>query len=85
MKCKMCPVHMVAGVLTVVGALNWGLVGLLNFNLVNVLFGNWPIVEKVVYILVGLSALVMLLACSCKKCGEACQKSGCCTTAEKKM
>ena len=39
--------------LVIIGALNWGLVGLLNFNLVELLLGTWPILEKVVYILVG--------------------------------
>lgn len=49
-----------AWVLVVVGALNWGLVGAFDFNLVTTLVGTWPSVEKVVYILVGLSALVAL-------------------------
>ncbi|MCX6705737.1 MAG: DUF378 domain-containing protein [Candidatus Woesebacteria bacterium] len=37
----------------VIGAANWGLVGLFNFNLVTFLLGNWPILVTVVYILVG--------------------------------
>ncbi len=80
MKCKMCPVHMVAGVLVLVGALNWGLVGLFGFNLVTFLFGTLPMLERIIYVLVGLSAVLMALACSCKKCGEACSKEGgsCC-------
>ena len=41
--------------LVVIGAVNWGLIGLINFNLVTFLFGSWPIVERVVYILVGLA------------------------------
>ena len=49
--------HMVAFVLLVVGGLNWGLWGLLNINLVEMLLGLWPMVVKVVYILVGLSAV----------------------------
>ena len=53
--------HMVAFILVVVGALNWGLVGLFNFNLVSALFGLWPVLEKLVYILVGLSAVVILV------------------------
>ena len=80
MNCKMCPVHKVAGVLTLVGDLNWGLVGGLNFNLVGALFGAWPMVEKLVYILVGLSALAMLFACKCKKC---CEAGGCCGVEKK--
>lgn len=49
--------HLLTYSLVVVGALNWGLVGLLDFNLVNALFGTWPNVEKLVYLLVGASAV----------------------------
>lgn len=59
--------HMVAFLLTVVGALNWGLIGLLNLNLVTVLLGSWPMLEKLIYILVGLSA-VYLIATHKKDC-----------------
>lgn len=64
--------HMVAFVLTVVGALNWGLWALLNLNLVNMLVGMWPMVERVVYILVGVSGLYILLTHmqSCKYCSK---------------
>ncbi|OGK15627.1 hypothetical protein A3H80_02030 [Candidatus Roizmanbacteria bacterium RIFCSPLOWO2_02_FULL_37_19] len=44
--------------LMVIGALNWGLVGLLDLNLVEMLLGTWPVLVQVVYILVGLSAVV---------------------------
>lgn len=53
--------HMVSFLLTVVGALNWGLVGLLNLNLVTVLFGAWPTLVNLVYILVGVSAVYLLV------------------------
>ncbi len=47
-------------VLLLVGGLNWGLIGAFNgFNLVKALFGSWPWVMSLVYILVGLSALYM--------------------------
>jgi len=64
--------HMVAFTLVIVGALNWGLVGLLNFNLVNMLLGSWPVVEKVVYILVGVSAVYTLVTHKedCKICSK---------------
>jgi uncharacterized membrane protein YuzA (DUF378 family) len=58
-----------AGLLLIIGGVNWGLVGIFDWNLVEQLFGQWPIVVQVVYILVGLSALVMLSMCckgSCK-------------------
>ena len=46
----------IAAILLVVGGLNWGLVGLFNFDLVAALFGDGAIVARLVYILVGLSA-----------------------------
>jgi len=49
--------HMAAFVLLVVGGLNWGL-SALGYNVVNMLLGSWPMVEKIVYILVGLSAVL---------------------------
>jgi len=39
----------------VIGAANWGLIGLFGFDLVAFLFGSWPIVVRLVYILVGLA------------------------------
>lgn len=67
---KMCLVHKIALVLVLVGALNWGLVGIFNFNLVSSIFGAWPMVVRVVYILVGLSALAMLGTNMCKQCKQ---------------
>lgn len=43
--------------LVVIGAINWGLVGLMDFNLVTYLFGSWPFLVMLVYVLVGLSGL----------------------------
>ncbi len=48
----------IAGLLTIIGAINWGLVGLFDFNLVSALFGTLPLVQKAVYILIGLSGVV---------------------------
>lgn len=69
---KMCGIHKVAGALVIVGALNWGLVGLLKFNLVMTLLGAWPLAERLVYVLVGASALAMLFAGKCCAKCEAC-------------
>lgn len=49
----------VAGVLVLVGAINWGLVGLMNLNLVSALVGAGSTIEKIVYILVGLSGVYL--------------------------
>ncbi len=54
---KMNMLQMVTFALVIVGGLNWGLVGAANVNLVNLLFGTIPMLEKVVYVLVGLSAI----------------------------
>ena len=50
----------VAWVLVLIGALNWGLVGVFNWNLVEAILGGAPVIERIVYILVGLSALYAL-------------------------
>ncbi len=50
-------VGIVALILVIVGGINWGLVGAFDFNLVGFLFAKVPVVARIVYILVGLSAL----------------------------
>lgn len=65
---KMCGVHKLGWVLVFVGALNWGLVGLFNFNLVEAIFGGVPVVVKILYILVGLSSFSLLTCNNCKAC-----------------
>ena len=45
-------------VLTIIGALNWGMVGLLDFNLVSALFGEETVLTKLVYSLVGITGLI---------------------------
>ena len=63
--------HSVAFILLVVGGLNWGLTAL-GFNVVNMLVGSWPIVETVVYLLVGISAIyeVVTHKKNCRDCGS---------------
>lgn len=68
-----CIVHKIAWVLILVGALNWGLVGFFNFNLVQLVFGGAgfgasDIPVRVVYALVGISALISLTCGKCKMC-----------------
>lgn len=48
-------------ILVIVGGINWGLVGIANFNLVAAIFGDTSIISKIIYILVGLSALWQIL------------------------
>ena len=49
----------VALILVIVGGLNWGLVGLLKFDLVATLFGDMSVLSRIVYSLVGLSAVYL--------------------------
>ena len=48
-------------VLLIVGGLNWGLIGLFDFNLVSALFGEMSTLSRIVYALVGASALWQLV------------------------
>ena len=60
---KMGKVDWIAWMLVVVGALNWGFVGVSNLNLVESLFGS----SAVLYILVGLAGLYMVWMAVSKK------------------
>ena len=51
----------IAMVLVIIGGLNWGLVGLFDFNLVDKIFGVGGTVGTIVYVLVGLSAIWMII------------------------
>ena len=50
-----------AYILTLIGALNWGLVGIFNFDLVAAVFGEMTIMTRILYTLVGISAIVTAL------------------------
>ena len=45
--------------IAIIGALNWGLIGIFRFDLVNFLFGNMSMLSRIVYTLVGLSGLYL--------------------------
>jgi uncharacterized membrane protein YuzA (DUF378 family) len=63
--------HMVAFILVIVGGLNWGLTAI-GFNVVNLIVGTWPMLEQLVYILVGLSAVYLAITHKndCKACAS---------------
>lgn len=63
-KTKMNALDWVAMVLLIVGGLNWGMVGLFNYDLVAALFGTQTPFSRVVYVLVGLSALYSIYTSS---------------------
>ena len=57
----------VALILSIIGCINWGLIGFFDFNLVSGIFGDGSILTRIVYALVGLSGLYLIgfygLAC----------------------
>lgn len=52
-------------ILTIIGGLNWGLIGLFGFDLVAYLFGPMTILSRLTYVLVGLSAVTLAFMPSC--------------------
>ena len=65
-------VDIVAWVLLIVGGLNWGLVGALDIDLVSTIFGAGSVLTRIVFILVGLSAIYGIFKCF--------NKDSCCKT-----
>jgi uncharacterized membrane protein YuzA (DUF378 family) len=61
MEKTMKPLNLITLILLIVGGLNWGLVGLFNVDLVATLFGAGSTLARIVYLLVGLSALWQLI------------------------
>ena len=64
---------MIGKVLLIIGGLNWGLVGIgmlmhSNWNVVNLIFGSMPTLEAIIYILVGIAAIMKMVGCRCKTC-----------------
>lgn len=58
---------MIAGWLVVIGGLNWGLVGLFNINVVDMIFGTQTLLSRVIYVLVGVSAIYVAMMMAQKK------------------
>ena len=53
--------------LTIIGGLNWGLIGLFNFNLVNFISMGMTFLEHIVYIIIGISAAISAFYITAKK------------------
>ena len=47
----------IALILIIIGAVNWGLIGLFRFNLVEMIFGDMTVLARIIYTLVGISGL----------------------------
>lgn len=68
-----CGLSKIAWVLVVVGGLNWGLTGVgmfmnMNLNLVNLLLGKMPMLESIIYVVVGIATIGTLVGCKCTTC-----------------
>jgi uncharacterized membrane protein YuzA (DUF378 family) len=53
-------IDVIAAILLVIGGLNWFLFGALNFDLVEFIFGSIPLIQKLIYIIVGLAAFYQI-------------------------
>jgi len=79
----MCICSKIGKVLLIIGGLNWGLVGVgmligSNLNVVNMIFGTMPTLEAIIYVIVGLAAIMKIFGCKCKKNMEG--YAACCGT-----
>ena len=66
--------------LVIIGALNWGLVGLFGFDLVAAVFGDMTILSRIIYSLVGISAVITALTmhhCEKIEYDETCEYGNC--------
>lgn len=55
-------IEWIASVLVIVGAINWGLVGLFKLDLVALIFGSMSIISRLVYCLVGVAGFYLIFA-----------------------
>ncbi|MBS5935066.1 MAG: DUF378 domain-containing protein [Clostridiales bacterium] len=50
----------IALILVIIGAINWGLIGFLGFDLVRVIFGDMTLVSRIIYAVIGICGLYAL-------------------------
>ena len=67
-----CPVCKIVGALVIIGALNWGLVGVRHLDLVARFLGNMTTASRAVYSLIGIAGLIKLLTVvkGCPACAK---------------
>ena len=53
-------IQKIALVFTIIGAINWGLIGLLNFNLVEAIFGE-ALLSAIIYMIVGIAGIINIM------------------------
>jgi len=61
---RMNTLDWIAYALVIIGGLNWGLVGLFEYNLVDAIFGIGSTMSRIIYVLVGLAALYLIFTAS---------------------
>jgi len=79
-----CTTHMIGKILLIIGGINWGLVGLgmlmgkdiEAWNVVHMIFGAMPTLEGIIYVLVGVAAVMKIFGCRCRKCMD-CHDGSC--------
>ena len=54
-------VDVIAAVLVIIGGLNWGLVGIFNWDLVAAIFGSMSVISRIIYILVAAGAVWQII------------------------
>lgn len=59
---KLSMLDMIAMILMIIGGLNWGLVGIMDIDLVASILGASSLLSRIVYVLVGLSAIYVAIA-----------------------
>ena len=79
-KCEGCShkgyaCHLIGKILMIIGGINWGLIGVgmllgsaADWNVVHMLLAGVPVIEAIVYLLVGITAVMAIFGCKCKKC-----------------
>lgn len=60
MEVRMKTINYIVLAIAIIGAVNWGLVGIFNFNLVSFFFGQMSWLSRIIYTLVGLSGLYLI-------------------------
>ena len=67
--------YLIILLLGIIGAINWGLVGLFDINLVTMIFGDMPNISRIIYVLIGLSGLCLLFGGIKWFCKSCCKKN----------
>ena len=71
-----CTTSWIFKILLIIGGINWGLIGLgmllgsSDWNVIRMILGGIPTFEAIVYVLVGIGAVVGIFGCRCKKCAS---------------